>query len=247
MTSNLYESYERYIEELLHSGSLASFKSNPAYNHILEHVCPDYGFAYLKLIKEKFGLPETLIQMFGAINDSIGNPKKVAYSETLSISPTSLRYICHALLILEWMVSNEMKQPRVVEVGCGYGGLICALQFFSSQFGITIRDYTCIDLDAPLRLQAMYLSNIKLDFPVSFQSASTFGRELQGGDFFLISNYCFSEIDASLQEQYRAILFPKCAHGFLTWNHIPFYDIGKPANVTPEVPLTGANNKYVRF
>lgn len=247
MASDLYKSYEHYIEQIIQSGSLASFKSNPAYTEILEHVSPEYGFAYLTLIKEKFQISEVLIQMFGVLNDSIGSPTKVSYSETLSISPTSLRYICHALLILEWMNTNGIKTPRVVEVGCGYGGLICALNFFSSYAGIKIQDYICIDLDAPLRLQKLYLEKVKVDFPVFFQSASTFGRDVEGNDLFLISNYCFSEIDPAFQDEYRKNLFPKCIHGFLTWNHIDVYDIGKSINVTPEIPLTGRNNKYVRF
>jgi hypothetical protein len=36
-------------------------------------------------------------------------------------------------------------------------------------------------------------------------------------------------------------------HGFITWNNIPVYDFGFPADVEDEVPKTGKVNKYVRF
>jgi hypothetical protein len=242
-----YSQYESYIEAIVKENDLSNFKSNPTYNHILEHVSPEYGYKYLQIIRNHFHLPDVLIKMFGHINDSIGGPQKIMYDNDLYISPTSLRYICHALLILTHMKECGLTEANIVEVGCGYGGLAYAISFFSSQLNVKINEYNFIDLNAPLQLQKSYMEKCKVDFPVFFHQASTFGEGLTGNDYFLISNYCFSEIEDHLQSRYIKTLFPKCTHGFLTWNHIDVYDIGKQCKVEEEYPLTGHKNKYVTF
>ena len=243
-----YSDYERFIETILQQDGFSNFKSNPNYNHILEHVCFDYGQQYLRLAKELFHLPTAQIQMFGALNDSVGVPKKEYYKEeNLSISPTSLRYVFHALIILNDIATKGIRNAHIVEVGCGYGGLALAISYFSPFFNLTIEDYTFIDLPGPLKLQEKYMNHFRVPMKLAFHPASTFGSELKGSDYFLISNYCYSEISKEFQENYLRTLFPKCTHGFITWNHIDVYDIGKQIEVQDEFPLTGSKNKYVRF
>lgn len=242
-----YKQYESYIDTIVTQKDLSTFKSNSAYNHILEHVAPHYGQQYLTLIRQGFALPEYLIRMFGHMNDSIGGPTQYTFDDNLTISPTSLRYICHALLILHHMKDKGMNNVKVVEVGCGYGGLTCALSFFASYLDITIKEFHLVDLDSPLRLQEAYLDKFTLSVPVFYHKASLFGSDIQGSDYFLISNYCFSEIEHEFQLRYLETLFSKCTHGFLAWNHIDVYDLGKIVTVEDEYPLTGAKNKYVRF
>jgi hypothetical protein len=242
-----YLQYESYIESILKENDLSKFKSNPAYNDILEHVSPQYGYHYLTILRQGFHVPDSLIKMFGTMNDAIGNPHTFTFDNDISISPTSLRYICHALLILSHVKESGKQDVKFVEIGCGYGGLTCALSFFASFMGIQIKEFHLIDLEAPLKLQQKYLEKFKLDVPVFFHKAEFFGEDLSGSDYFLISNYCFSEISHEYQRRYLQALFPKCTHGFLTWNHIDVYNIGKQVTVEDEYPLTGAKNKYVRF
>ena len=242
-----YNQYEKYIETIVRENDLSTFKSNPTYNYILEHVAPHYGQQYLQIIKQVFQLPEYLIRMFGHMNDAIGSPKQYTFDDDLTISPTSLRYICHALLILAHMKECNQQQVKIVELGCGYGGLACALSFFSSFMNVTIQQYHFVDLESPLQLQKKYLEKFVLEIPVFFHKASEFGADIEGSDYFLISNYCFSEIEHDLQARYLETLFPKCTHGFITWNHIDVYDIGKEISIQEEYPLTGSKNKYVRF
>lgn len=243
-----YSEYEVCIESILQENALNTFKKHPKYNHILEHVCDDYGYHYLRVILDFFEIPPYYVQLFGKMNDEQGNPQKTLYRELgVEISPTSLRYICHALIILSHMKSCNLSKVNVVEVGCGYGGLALAISFFCGRFQITIDEYTCIDLPGPLKLQQQYLQGASIPLQMRFESAHTFGRNLERNDYFLISNYCFSEISDDLQKKYLQILFPKCTHGFLTWNHIDVYDIGKQVTIETEYPLTGKNNKYVRF
>lgn len=243
-----YSEYNDFLTSLLQSDDLSNFKLHPNYNNILEHVCDDYGAQYLQLTLEMFHVPIEHIKMYGLMNDSVGGPHKAYYHHHgIRISPTSLRYIFHALLILAHMKQKNLTSVKVVEVGCGYGGLALAIDFFSKFFSIDIDRYVCVDLPAPLKLQEKFLSHFKLSLTLAFEPAETFGENLKGDDYFLISNYCFSEISKEFQEKYIKQLFPKCRHGFLTWNHIDVYDIGKVVDVQIEYPLTSAKNKYVRF
>ena len=242
-----YSEYENFISSIVECGDFKNFKSNPLYTSILEHVSPEFGRQYLYLIRAMFSIPDELIREFGLMNDLHGMPTKVAYDGNIYISPTSLRYIFHSLLILRNMKSHRLSSVDIVEVGCGYGGLALAIYYFSKLVGIKVTSYTMIDLDGPSSLQKRYLEMFNIGMNISYNSASTYGKDLNGDNYFLISNYCFSEIDSYHQKQYLTILFPKCSHGFITWNHIDVYDIGKNVTVETEFPLTGSKNKFVSF
>jgi hypothetical protein len=242
-----YSDYEEFIHSIVKDGDFRNFKSNPVYTNILEHVSSEYGKQYLYLIRVMFSIPDELIKEFGYMNDLHGMPTKVVYDGNICISPTSLRYIFHSLLILRNMKSHRLTTVNIVEVGCGYGGLALAIYYFSKLVGIKVTSYHMIDLDAPSSLQKKYLELFNVDINVSYHSASTYGKDVIGDNYFLISNYCFSEITSHHQEQYVKTLFPKCSHGFLTWNHIDVYDFGKSMYVENEYPLTGLNNKYIVF
>lgn len=245
---SLYTRYAQYVDSILRSDDLTNFKNNNNYTYMLEHVSEETGSKYLNLIKEHFNLPDTDIIEFASMNDSIGNPNKYTYLQTM-MSPTSLRYIFQAMLILKHFASKDQSNIRIVEIGGGYGGLCLAINYCSKYFtSINITEYNILDLDAPSRLQKKYLSYHKLSYQLNNYTSDNFGDELVGGDdLFMISNYCFSEIDITLQEQYISRLFPKVNHGFITWNMIPVYNINKSVSVEEEYPKTGDFNYYVRF
>jgi len=103
-----------------------------------------------------------------------------------------------------------------------------------------------------IELQKLYLSNFDLSFPIDFVSSNTYGENICNNDVFLISNYCFSEINSYNQKNYIDILFPKVKHGFIIWNHIPLYNFGKEIiKVESERPVTGCkdgnSNLFVFF
>jgi hypothetical protein len=245
---SLYNRYTDYVNGILKSGDLTNFKNNSNYTYMLEHVSEEYGNEYLKLIKEKYNISDNDIIQFCIMNDVIGNPNKNNYLGT-QLSPTSLRYIFQAMIILTYFQSKGLSDIRIVELGGGYGGLCLAINYCSKYFSsLKITEYNIVDLDAPSRLQKKYLSCHKLSYPVNTYVGDNFGAELVGGeDLFMISNYCFSEIDRTLQEKYISILFPKVKHGFITWNMIPVYDIGKSISIEEEYPKTGQYNYYIRF
>ncbi len=270
-----YNDYTNFIKTVVESNDLSFFKSHPAYVNILEHVNESQGREYLHAIQSKTSISDALLQSYCILNDARGNPKKVKYGN-LETSPSSLRYAWHAHLILTYCKTLAKPAYHLVEIGGGYGGLCYALYYFSEMmYKVPIQSYTIIDLPEPLQLQALYLENVPLSYPVNYVDANTYGKEITTTDLFLenapfpypinyvdantygkyitttdlflISNYCFSEIRPDYQQQYRTHLFPKVSHGFMAWNMIPLYDFGFSTRVEEEVPKTGEHNKFVYF
>ena len=225
-----------------------NFKNMTQYNRILEHVPFDQGQQYLDECL-KLSIPFNEIKQFCEINDAIGNPLKFSYqNNTLVCSPTSLRYVFHSHIILRYIKECAMLDPRIVEVGGGYGGLCLAIHYFSDKFNIKIKEYNICDLEEITQVQQKYISHFTIPFPFFTHNCDTFGKDIQGDDLFLISNYCFSEISKSLADQYTNCLLPKCQHGFLAWNMNKIYDFGKQVDVKPEVPsISPEKNCMVYF
>lgn len=241
--------YSRYIEavgNIVATKDLSSFKRHPDYEDILEHVSYPIGIEYYNHIRESTEIPTHHIILFCKINDKVGNPKKYDFGN-FECSPTSLRYIWHAHIILTYMKSLNKDSHDIVEIGGGYGGLCLALNYFSPFYDVKISSYTIVDLKVITQLQTLYLETVKLSYPVSFVDASTYGRDIALTSAFLISNYCFSEIGYDFQNQYLEHLFPKIEHGFMAWNFIPLYEFRKPLRVEDEKPKTGPLNQFVYF
>jgi len=244
---SIYSEYVDNIALVCKTGNLDYFKSNSIYQVILEHVSQDDGKQYYKCLKPFFS--NECILEFCKKNDSIGSPNKY-YIDGLDslVSPTSLRYLLHAYLSLKHMQSQSMSKVDIVEVGCGYGGLCLAIDYVSKILNISIKSYTCIDLDNPLKLQEMYIGLFGTSFPVKFHSASTFGSGISGTNNFLISNYCFSEIGYENRKKYIEILIPKVSHGFMTWNAIPVFNFGKEfIHIEKESPNKPDSSFFVYF
>jgi hypothetical protein len=241
-----YLAYCSYIKSVCDTNDVSNFKANPTYRGILEHVSPEIGTQYLDAINEFTPFTLEDIKGFCTLNDTLGSPLTSDYTDFVS-SPSNLRYIFHSHLILSHLQSLGLPHIDIVEVGGGYGGLCLALHHFAEKYSLTIRSYTIIDLAEPLRLQKLYLSQIHPYLTVDFVDASTFGAGISTKDMFLISNYCFSELPAPLQKEYRTTLFLKVSHGFMTWNWIPLYNFGFTVREETEFPKTGSYNKYLYF
>jgi hypothetical protein len=244
--------YTRYIdnvEKVVASGRIDGFKSHSNYNYVLEHCSPKFGEDYYKLLRSTHNLSDDQIAVYCKINDRIGG-SALASIGTLPfpVSPTSVGYLRHASLTIDHMISLNLNDVNVVEIGCGYGGYLLALDYASKLRGIRIQSYTCIDLDAPLRLQELYLSRHNVSFDVSFVSASTYGQNVRKDNLFFVSIYCFSEISPDHQRGYMTHLIPRVSHGLIMWNHVDLFNFGKPlVSANPEVPLTGHYNRLVLF
>ena len=71
--------------------SFNSFRRNPIYTQILEHVSRAQGKEYLQLISNDSDVL-SMIKNFKK-NDDYGNPRMYEYPDIGMISPTTLRYI----------------------------------------------------------------------------------------------------------------------------------------------------------
>lgn len=261
----MYDAYLQAIRDELSSGSKdLSFKSNWEYRNILEHVRPYEGDDYLRQLAKDFpAAAEATSDVLGfcRLNDAIGRPN-VAYYDELdeSVSPTSLRYVYHAHVILKHIVATWPKDLplKIVEVGGGYGGLCLAMFYFAAKFGVTIESYAIVDLTDVLRLQDRYLSDDRFAAVVDrtrieFHDAQFFGQTVGGGgaapgEFFMISNYAYSEIPYDLRVKYTEhLIAPKVRHGFLVWNFCEVHDFGRPILRIEEERPKSYDNRFVYF
>lgn len=242
---NLYQQYFDYVKQCNVSNDYSSFKMNPSYTYMLEHVSKTQGEQYLVFIKKLTSFSLEDIKDFCIQNDKIGSPIKQDF-DFISTSPTNFRYIFQAFLILSHFKEKSNDPIDILEIGGGYGGLCLAIHHFSSKMDVKINSYTIIDLSEILKLQKFYLDNHNIS-NLSFIDAFTYGKDLENKNFYLVSCYCFSEISREHQKEYIDKLFNKIKHGFITWNEIELYDFGFSYISEEEYPKTGPKNKYIRF
>jgi len=202
-----------------------NFKSNNKYNTILEHVSYDQGKQYLTLIENEFSeITFELLEKYVKLNDTYGNPNCENFTskngQILVSSATSLRYIYHALLILNYL--KEVNLKSIVEVGCGYGGLYLAICYFSDILNIEINNYHFIDFPEVNKLIDNYIkiNETSLNKKINYYLHNCFeyGDSIkEDNELFLISNYCFTEISQEHRTNYINKLFNKVKNGFIIW------------------------------
>lgn len=221
----MYNNYISFVEKI-NSENISSinFKNNNTYNSILEHVSKEQGQDYMNIIQNEF--PEIGLDNIIAycnINDLYGYPKLEiinSYNTTILCSPTSVRYIYHSLLILNYYKSSGCS--NMCEVGCGYGGLFLAINFFSKILNVSIDNYHMVDLPAIGTLISNYMKinehNIYINYNI--HNAYNYGSDITSDNLFFISNYCFTEIDYSHRIQYMNTLINKTNAGFIIWQTV---------------------------
>ena len=268
-----YTNHQNFIETLL-SGNISEiqFKNNANYNNVLENLSRDNGVEYLNRIETEF--PQVTfedIRSFIMMNDKYGGSIKTIFTmknmKLLYCSPSNLRYIYHALLILSYY--KETNCINIVELGQGYGGLFLAINLFMGKIpGIVINKYIMIDLPNSCKLTNKYLEvhgdmikiprdvydntmidNITVPITECKQSPN---------DTFFISNYCFTAIDSVAQEKYVDKIIQPCKHGFLTWQTCFGANVHNAENIlkksiinrpeeSPQTAPKHVKNHYVYF
>lgn len=103
-------------------------------------------------------------------------------------SPTSLRYLAHALWLRQsgWLPQGG----ALVEIGAGFGGL-AAMNAKLSNSKIHIVDLAEVTSCATLMMEECGLSECLIP-----------ADKIISGDYTVISNYAFSELTTELQDQY---------------------------------------------
>jgi hypothetical protein len=230
----MYNEYVNYLKNInAENIRTRDFKSNPTYNSILEHVSNQQGRQYLALITEEFPEIESgSVKQYAELNDKYGVPSKHPFRSRdgtlIYCSPTSLRYVYHALVILRHFKLTGCKS--FVEVGCGYGGLFLAICFFSQIVGVEVENYHLVDFPEVGNLIQHYIqvnsSNFKVKPAWFLHDCHKYGETVPSEDgLFFISNYCFTEIDHALREKYIQTLLGKVSNGFIVWQTVFGCDI----------------------
>jgi putative sugar O-methyltransferase len=185
-----------------------TFKRDPRYRVVLEHVDFPLSVGYLNEIKKNN--PE-LISNFDKFrtNDLYGSPTLETYGEHGEFSPSTFRYI-KVLGDLKNLY-GDLTGMKIVEIGGGYGGqckTICDL------FDVS---YMMVDLKESNDLARLYLS--KFDIHPTFIDAHEFMEHPQDVESdLLISNYAFSECHKPIQNVYIDGLIKNATRGYITYN-----------------------------
>jgi len=117
---------------------------------------------------------------------------------------------------------------------------------FSKILDISIRQYSFIDFPEVCSLIDAYVSCVDIErIPYSLHSCYQYGADISCTELFLISNYCFTEIEEVHREKYISELFNKVTHGFIIWQTVfrvsisTVDSIQKPnVKIEPERPQT---------
>lgn len=192
--------------------NFSTFKRNPDYTEILEHVTQIQGEIYLDYIRQNSTEIFEMIPVFKS-NDIYGGAKKFNFNNIGDISPTTLRYI-KVLCDIKDKIGN-IKGKKIVEIGAGYGGQCLILKKFFGQM-----DYSIIDLDESSSLCLKYLKKNGIDVNIiDMQNLDSLNEEFD----LVISNYAYSELDKELQDLYYKYLIQKTKNGYFTFNFISEY------------------------
>lgn len=238
---SLYETYKNFVASL---HDFSNFKSNPDYNYMLEHVDFNTGMSILNVLINELKIDEKIISRIVKKNDEVGNPIKYKYTDDIVCSPTSIRYIYHAHIILDYMKKLKLNNINIVEIGGGYGGLCLCIYNMKELYNVEIKSYTIIDLNEVHKLQREYLKYHNIDAII--KDADKYGSDIDEKNNFLIATYSFSEFEHDIQKKYAKNLFSKLNHGFFVWNR-PLYDIGLNCKIEDEYPNYGCDNKFIFF
>ena len=181
-----------------------TFKSHPAYRHVLEHVSEDEGQKYLDEIEIDYMDKLDEVKQ----NDSLGGPVTYDYDKVGNISATTLRYIKNTSDIIT-KFGNSFDS--IVEIGGGYGGLCKVLSSF-----IKFEQYLLLDLEECNLLSRKYLSNFDLP-TMSYRSEEI--DEIDDNFDLLISNYAFSECHKDVQLDYIERFVKKSNNFYMMHNN----------------------------
>lgn len=209
-----------------------TFRSNPKYLQILEHVSEFEGQQYLNIVKRDNPNLLNHVEKFKT-SDSVGSPNKRQF-EIGYFSPTTIRYI----KVLSDLINQfgDLSGLDIVEIGCGYGG---QAKIIMDVFNV--KSYTLIDLKDALDLSKKYLTNVGVDMSkIVFKTMA----ELEVSEYDLfISNYAYTECDKNVQLEYFDKTIAKTKKGYITANFIN--DIFNLDYLKKEELLSMINNSYL--
>jgi putative sugar O-methyltransferase len=237
--------YPNFCELAANDDSIFNtFRMNPNYTSILEHVSFEQGNIYTELINKNN--PELWVNVKKyMLNDNAGSPRKMLFNGNY-ISPTTIRYIKVLGDIKNQF--GDLSGLDIVEIGCGYGG---QAKIIMDTFDV--KSYTLIDLQSVLKLTKKFLTKcgVNLD-KVVFKTMDELTND-KNYDLF-ISNYAYTECTKAVQLEYHDKVLSKSRMGYMTANFInPIFNLDYLTkeellamfpnhSIVDEVPQTHPNN-----
>lgn len=184
-----------------------TFKRDPDYRRVLEHVTEEDGQDYLGIIKEE---GKDLLKCFAKFkeNDKYGSPITFTY-DIGQFSPTTLRYI--KVLVDLKNIFGDLDGLDIIEIGGGYGGQ-CKIISDVFNYG----SYTIVDLDTVLPFIQKYLTKLNVKNINYLPPAKISDNRIYD---LLISNYAFSECVKVIQDEYIKKILNKSKRGYITYNY----------------------------
>lgn len=247
-----YANYSSICQQAVDNDEMfKTFKDNPVYRSILEHVNVEQAQVYLSLIStnEYFNqIPWDKI----FINDTIGSPQInnfIVNNKEYNVSPSNFRYVHFGLEILKNLKQCNNNTPNIIEIGGGYGGQCYIIYLLAPLYGIKIKSYTILDLPSPVALANKFISTISPDINAKAYVCSNVDITYQSINY-LVSNYAYSELDKNTRDVYAEKVLSKTAAGYLAWNTAEPLDSFFSTvitKITEEVPKTSPNNFIVTY
>jgi len=258
-TSN-YNSYREVLREACgQQPSEWTFKTDPRYQVVLEHVTHNQGFQFIEQVRVEYETywPDILAVLPEIVreNDRYGVPGTALY-EVLGFwcSPSNFRYLSQAMRLFTHAESLGLHEIHVLELGGGYGGLALYVYRLAHLFpSIHIDAYSMIDLPEAAIVQ-MKMAEV-LNLPTESvngldELALAWVLDRSQASRFLYSAYAFSEFDADTRDWYAEHLVRHCDHGMVVWNFVngvvgiaekvlggpPYQFVDKPLKVERDRP-----------
>jgi putative sugar O-methyltransferase len=237
--------YPNFCELAANDDSIFNtFRMNPNYTSILEHVSFEQGNIYTELINKNNPELWGNVKKY-MLNDNVGSPRKMLFNGNY-ISPTTVRYIKVLGDIKNQF--GDLNGLDIVEIGCGYGG---QAKIIMDTFDV--KSYTLIDLPSVLKLTKKFLTKCgdNLD-KVFFKTMNELTTE-KNYDLF-ISNYAYTECTKAVQLEYYDKVLSKSKMGYMTANFIntifnldyltkeELFEMFPNHSIVDEVPQTHPNN-----
>ena len=245
----MYSDWQALAESVATDDKLfaGAWKQSDAMRGILEHVSPMLGSQCLTRIADKYPAIIPHIVDVCNINDVVGDTYRYDLGLSMPVGPTSIRYVFHACEVLSRVAGTTQKtSAKIVEVGCGYGGLALIMSLLAPYFGVSISDYYLYDLPQPQMLQKRFLTVSAPNLNIRFGTGD-FGANLEGNCWFLVSAYGIGEFVAEIADHYLTEIVPKTSGGFLIWNTPRISNVLPAHDTENEVPQTGTCNKVITW
>lgn len=207
-----------------------TFKQNPRYTPVLEHLTSDDAELYYSEMKCKNQITPAILKQIKE-NDNHGNPILFDHYALGTISPTTVRYLKNTLDIVD-QFSQKLPFQKVLEVGGGYGGLCKVFHCFNK-----FDSYHLVDFPEVNSLSSLYLSKFK-SLKTKIHHISTDNvKEVKDLDLF-ISNYAFSECSREFQELYYDNFIKNSRHFYIVYNNFT------QNNMSPEEFIEKADKNF---